>query len=640
MKTITPKIDAKNLVRELGENKVQSLELIREALSNAKDHGASRIYIRTSKSARNEVSVLLIDDGQGMGEEGLAAVWGIGTSVKPERSTRSIGYKGHGTKLYFLCRKLTVATCEDPERGWLVTERSQPDEAPQAELQPQPLPPSSEIHKLLEKLQLVKRTGTFIAIEELRFGDASMLLSRGQIESYCDWFTILGDIRAGLFPKRSDFHRAVHAAGVELEGLRLHECDLRPMDLWLQVNGEKDFYRYGQGPTERDRAFLGLWRDDLESHRDKPGLSALGHRFADHHESQGATQIKNDLTALCLTTPENWVDDDFGIVLRVEGQRRQRETYLEARWQRHSGVYGFEERFGLWLCRDFLPIRQRNDILRRAIESATKGKVRLELRGLRPWQVFVNWQGFVPTANRNDISNQQEREAQIEKKLTEIIGQALKQKSFRDWIFRLSRAQQERRRDSEIADMDLRRQQVSDWISDRKKRDAIDPAHVEGLEPLDLEESIQMRAPQSEQELFYVYSLLSARYRMPIHVLEYDASQGVDAIGLLRSPSLVSPRTAHARVEFKYELSEGNPIDHYFDAIDAIICWRVVRPGDLYEEGSMSETVGKLRRRKKSVLTPPFDTFEIVYPVDDQAERVIPVLEVSALWKPDSPRRS
>lgn len=639
MKRITPAIDAKNLVRELGANKVQALELIREALSNAKDHGAKNIYIRTSSSARNEVSIQLLDDGCGMDEAGLAAFWGIGKSVKPEHNLRSIGYKGHGTKLFFLCHKLTVVTCADPRVGWLITERSMPDNEPQATLDATPLSAQHELYKLLDKLNLLQGTGSLIVIENLRFGDASTLLMRSQIESYCDWFTVIGDIRSGLFHKRSEFHRALARGGDALDGLRLHECDLRPLAVWLQINGEKRFFPYGQGPTEKDKTFLGIWKDDLESHRDQPELLAMGHRFADHHESQGATQLKNDLTALCLTHPENWVDDDYGIVMRVEGQRRQRETYQEARWQRHGGVYGFEERFGLWLCRDFLPIRQRNDILRRAIESATKGKVRLELRGLRPWQVFVNWQGFVPTANRNDISNQQEREIQIEKKLTEIIAEQLKQKSFRDWIMRLSRAQQERRRESEIADMDDRRQRVSDWIGDRKKRDAIDPAHVEGLEPLDPDESIQMRMPQSEQELFYVYSLLSSRYHMPIHVLEYDASHGVDAIGLLRVPQLVVPRCAHARVEFKYELSEGNPIDHYFDAIDVIICWRVVRPGAIYEEGSMSETVGKLRKRKQPVLQPAFDTFEIAYMSED-AERLIPVLEVSALFKKDAASRS
>ncbi|WP_404364850.1 hypothetical protein ACIHQR_31720 [Corallococcus coralloides] len=45
---IKRKIDAKNLQRELAENKVDALELIREALSNAKDHGATQIWIRTS----------------------------------------------------------------------------------------------------------------------------------------------------------------------------------------------------------------------------------------------------------------------------------------------------------------------------------------------------------------------------------------------------------------------------------------------------------------------------------------------------------------------------------------------------------------------------------------------------------------
>jgi 23S rRNA pseudouridine1911/1915/1917 synthase len=30
----------------------------------------------------------------------------------------------------------------------------------------------------------------------------------------------------------------------------------------------------------------------------------------------------------------------------------------------HNGVYGFESRFGLWLCRDFIPIVRRNELLR------------------------------------------------------------------------------------------------------------------------------------------------------------------------------------------------------------------------------------------------------------------------------------
>src|SRR5262249_12311196 len=103
---IKRKFHIENLVRELAENRVNPLEIIREALSNAKDHKATRVWVRTTKDQRNEVSVIIIDDGEGMDEHRLAAFWGVGASIKSQQGV--IGYKGHGTKLYFDCRRLSV----------------------------------------------------------------------------------------------------------------------------------------------------------------------------------------------------------------------------------------------------------------------------------------------------------------------------------------------------------------------------------------------------------------------------------------------------------------------------------------------------------------------------------------------------
>lgn len=51
-----------------------------------------------------------------MNERQLAAFWGVGASEKPA-AQQSIGYKGHGTKLYFDCRRLSVATRPDPDHA-------------------------------------------------------------------------------------------------------------------------------------------------------------------------------------------------------------------------------------------------------------------------------------------------------------------------------------------------------------------------------------------------------------------------------------------------------------------------------------------------------------------------------------------
>ena len=43
---------------------------------------------------------------------------------------------------------------------------------------------------------MLDRVGTAIWIENLRSEDRAELLSRDKIESFCDWFTVIGDIRA------------------------------------------------------------------------------------------------------------------------------------------------------------------------------------------------------------------------------------------------------------------------------------------------------------------------------------------------------------------------------------------------------------------------------------------------------------
>lgn len=109
-------------------------------------------------------------------------------------------------------------------------------------------------------------------------------------------------------------------------------------------------------------------------------------------------------------------------------------------------------------------------------------------------------------------------------------------------------------------------------------------------------------------------------------------------MGILRSSKLVPGKKPHVRVEFKLDVSDRNPIHHFFDAIDAIICWSVGKTGDIYEETSAG--VGELRKRAQSVLTPPIDTHEIVYELDDGSKRVIPVLQVSALFPQQARRRT
>jgi hypothetical protein len=628
--------DIRNLVRELAENKVSALEIVREAISNAKDHGARRVWIKTVKDQRNEVTVLIADDGEGMDQERLEAFWGVGASAKA-KAQQSIGYKGHGTKLYFDCRRLSVATRTGASEPWHLTVLDMPYERAEAEVPEQELRPGDPIYRELEEIGLVGEHGTLIFIEQVRFEDRAELLNRTRIESYCDWFTAIGDIRSGLFEKRIEFHQAISQGSALLDDLRLSEGEIRPIEVRLRINGEKVYNPIGLGPAGKDKEFLAAWKDDVDAFRDTPGLLAYGHRFADAHESGlGATRVRDDTSAIRLTTPSTWTTEDgIAIVARVEGHRRQLQTYSEAMWSGHPGIYGFEHRFGLWLCRDFIPITQRNDLLRQALDSSSV-RLKFELNNLRNWKVFVNHQSFRLTANRNDVSNQASLEAKVVEALVALLGDALKNKGFQEWVERLKKATFERRKDREILQMKRRIEEVESWIRTSPKKDGIDPMDVTSLPVLPEDYSLLLKAPRSEQELFYLYGLLAGRFEMPIHIIEYDASEGVDAIGKLREPRLLAEKKPLLRVEFKLEVSASNPIHHFFDAIDVILCWTVGKSGDIFEESSAGS--GRLKKRAKSVLVPPIDTHEIVYDADGK-DRVIPVLELAALFPQSATRK-
>lgn len=639
MTKIRRRYDKKNLVRELAQNKVDALELLREALANAKDHFANHAWIKTTRATggSNAPDVLLMNDGEGMGSEELSAFWGVSSSVKP---AQSIGYKGHGTKLYFASHRLHVATRRVGEAGWRWSVLERPDQADGDEVEEQPLPPDHRIARELEAAGL-EVSGVAILIEGCTFSDAPVrLLSRRSVESYCDWFTVIGDVRSGLFRERREFHDVVDTRSDRYEALRVNEVPLRPIELMLSINGETQYRAAGLGPAPRDKELLAAWGDDVKAHLSKPGLLAFGHRFADHHESQsaGAKRVRDDLSSLCLVPPESFGDDpEYAVVLRVEGHRRQRETYREATWSGKSGEYKFDERFGLWLCKDFVPVVQQNEWLREAIDRASQKKNRLgryELKTLRNWQVFVNSQSLLLTANRNDISNLRDIREKIVTLLAKRIEIAFDEDAFADWVTSLQSAVARGQRDKEVRQMEARVDKINQWF---RSAEGVEPATITSLEPLEEDESLRLPEPRSEQELFHLYAVLSGSYRVPLRVLEYNAREGIDAVTQVRDARLFNRQVPTARVEFKYIVWANRAIGHYFDAIDAVICWRVELIGTI-REGSDVPIEGTLRKRQ-AVLDSGLDSHEIEYTTSKGETRILPVLTIQTLFAKPRPKR-
>jgi hypothetical protein len=635
MATINRRVDHRNLVRELANNKVDALELLREALSNARDHKASNVWVRTIRGAPPtlDVDVFIANDGEGMSDTQLEAFWGVSSSVKPP-SSLPIGYKGHGTKLYFASRRLSVASRREDEPEWNLTTLEAPLDSSFVSVEQTSLLPGHPLERELAATGLLKRSGVAILVEGCQFRDTERFLERRAIESYCDWFTVIGDIRSGLFKTRSEFHEAV-SSNIDLGRLRVHEAALVPMTVHLRINGEPKYSYLGFAPNKPASQFLLPWKDDVQKwEKTNPGMAAFGHRFADHHEAErGARRVRDDLTALCLTTADDFMDESpYAVVMRVEGQRRQLQGYPEGSRQPVGGEYEFDERFGLWLCKDFVPVVLRNDLLQQALLRATeklKKRLRFDLSRTRFWQVFVNHQALVLTANRNGMANTREHEEKIVNIVSERIAEALKEDSFREWIENLQQAVVHGRRSKEIDAMNGRVDDITQWFK-RDKND-IEPTKADGLEVLADDASLRLPKPANGQEVFHLYTLLSGRYKVPLRVMEYDTRLGVDAIAQVSDRRLFDSPRAYARVEFKYLVQGNRALGHFFEAIDAIICWSVPSSGDLPEAGDNPLT-GTLQKRTKPRLPSKLDAYEVVYTDSKGTNKVLPVIVLDRLF--------
>ncbi|MHB1421769.1 MAG: ATP-binding protein [Gemmataceae bacterium] len=115
MRAIEVRANIGKEVAEISRDFTHPIEVVREALHNAYDAGAKTVEIsalvQTLPDGRRVLTLEVFDDGIGMTEDTLAAFFGLGLSEKPGVADRRIiGFKGHGTKIYFQAQELAVAT--------------------------------------------------------------------------------------------------------------------------------------------------------------------------------------------------------------------------------------------------------------------------------------------------------------------------------------------------------------------------------------------------------------------------------------------------------------------------------------------------------------------------------------------------
>lgn len=174
-----PKVNEVNEFLEIASDFEDPLEVIRESLSNSYDAGANNIDI-TIRNRSHGSDIIIEDDGHGMERRDLESFFDLGNS----RKTNSIGYKGHGTKIFYKSDRIVVNTSRDG-----VNLRATMDH-PWEKLNDRILPE----YEVTEAETRSDNEGTRIKITGFRAGQGfePQELTYNKIHHYLKWKTIAG----------------------------------------------------------------------------------------------------------------------------------------------------------------------------------------------------------------------------------------------------------------------------------------------------------------------------------------------------------------------------------------------------------------------------------------------------------------
>lgn len=232
-----------------------------------------------------------------------------------------------------------------------------------------------------------------------------------------------------------------------------------------------------------------------------------------------------------------------------------------------EGAYTIQERYGLWVCKDHIPIQRKNEWI------TFKGAEYTKLHA------FINCQALRLTANRGSIDNTPSEILQdLKEEIRKIYDHIVKSDEWTamEWLEEEALAYQTTEKE----------RKNFEW---RVKK--INRANIAKYKDLVLVE------PERESGVFSIFLLLSQLEKnlFPFHIIDYDTHDGIDVIAKsdIFTP-IVSAKLFY--VEFKRTLSKG--FNHSFENLHSVVCWNT----DIKHDETISDI--NHEERKMQIISP------------------------------------
>jgi len=497
---ITPKVDDTQEFIEISNDFADPLDLVREAISNAFDAKATKIKICFDVVKQYGESVLQIaieDNGGGMDRDGLQAFFDLGNSLRRD-DPAAIGKKGHGTKVYFNSSRIAVTTTANGNTLNAVMQD------PFRKLFDRQIPTVDVSTANTPDVP----SGTKILI----FGynnNRRELFTHARLKDHIMWFTKFGSFEREIGIK------SLADVTIELTGLD----------------------------------------------REQPETLCFGHHFPP--DSHGIEKLFGEYLVdapkyYCKKVIKeghlaNFPETKYQAIFAIEGNKVKQDNNPMLRRHGYTppdGAYTVQDRYGLWLCKDFIPVQRANDWI------GTRGTEYTRFHG------FFNCQEFRLTANRGSVNNTPaEIMKDVQHEIESIYSEISDSTEWKDMDWLESQAEAFRTTDKERKDFLWRKQKLNQSnITTYKGHLLVQPTHESGVYGI----------------LLKLCTINSAIF--PFDIVDYNTHTGIDVIVRPdRSAPIHLSKLYY--VELKYILSRE--LNHSFDNTHSIVCWdTVVKHGD------------------------------------------------------------
>ncbi|MBN1968094.1 MAG: ATP-binding protein [Candidatus Delongbacteria bacterium] len=506
---ITPTVDATQEFIEIARDFSNPLEIVREAISNSFDANATLIFIIFEVIKEYGESILQIkikDNGAGMDEEGLQSFFDLGNSLR-RGDIDKIGEKGHGTKVFYNSEHIEVITCKNNRK--LIAHLDKPFKKLHDRIMP--------IAEVQESECEEDELGTEIIITGYNHNRRDKF-THHILKDYILWKTKFGSVE-----------------------LMFKNSKSKKMVLWLQglENNELEKIEFGHHFPSESKTYYDLFNEYLV-------------KAPDYY-------CKKIIKTGSL---ENFPEIKYDVIFQIEGKYIKYQYNPMLRRSGYSapkGAYTVQEQYGLWLCKDYIPIQRKNEWITYKGSEYTK------------FHAFLNCQDFRLTANRGSVENTpSEIMKDIESEVRKIYNEIIESNDWRELSILEEEVTAHKTIEKERKDYKWRIERIKKLnIANHKSMTLVEPRSEIGVYTLYLQLSFL------EPDLF------------PFEVIDYDTYEGIDVIVKSKSNNPIE-QSKLFYVEFKHYLTKT--FNHSFENLHSIICWDTeIKSDDVIEDINKEE---------------------------------------------------